>query len=137
MTARRWIGILSIVVWGTVGLAPAQVSAAINGYTLEDIKLNSAGALVDICTVEPTNGDYSAAQGFCYGFFEGAIRYHQAMSGPDTNKKLVCEPAGTTRLQGVEAFVSYMRENPQYESEASIDAVIRALMARWPCGEKT
>ena len=135
MTARGWIGLLSLVVWTATAVVPAQVSAATNGYTLEDIKLNSAGALVDICTVEPTNEHYPAALGFCYGFFEGAIRYHQAISGANANRHLVCAPEGTTRLQGVEEFVSFMAENPQYESEASIDAVIRALMARWPCSE--
>jgi hypothetical protein len=38
-------------------------------------------------------------------------------------------------VQGVQVFVDFMRENPQYDTEASIDAVIRALMARWPCAQ--
>ncbi|CAA0115806.1 Uncharacterised protein [Halioglobus japonicus] len=133
MTARRWIGILSIVVGGSISLAPAQAFASANESAPEDITLGSAGALVKVCTVAPSDADSSANLGFCYGFFEGAIRYHQALAGTNINRDLVCAPAGTTRQQGVEAFVSFMQENPQYESEASIDAVIRALAARWPC----
>ncbi len=136
MTARRLIGILGIVVWGTIGMVPMQASAAAGGYALDDIKLGSAGDLVDICTVAPAHDDYAAALGFCYGFFEGAIRYHQAISGSNSDKHLVCAPAGTTRLQGVEVFVDFMQDNPQYESETSIDAVFRALIARWPCAEQ-
>lgn len=133
MTARRWMGILSMVLLGSVGLVSAQVSAATSGLTLEDIKLQSAGDLVDVCSVEPALEDYAAALGFCYGFFEGAIRYQQAIAGMDIAQNLVCAPAETTRLQAVEVFISFMKENPQYASEASIDAIYRALMARWPC----
>jgi hypothetical protein len=135
MTARRWIGILSMVLLGAGGLAPTVLFAATNGYTVEDIKLNSAGNLVDICTVDTTNEAYPATLGFCYGFFEGAIRYHEAISGTDTVKELVCAPEGTTRLQAVEVFIGFMREHPQYQSEGAIDAIFRALMARWPCAE--
>jgi hypothetical protein len=135
MTVRRLIGIFSLVVFGTVGMTSLQASAAADGYAVEDIKLASAGALVDICTIEPTHDDYAASMGFCYGFFEGAIRYHLAISGLNGDRHLVCAPEGTTRVQGVQVFVDFMRENPQYDTEASIDAVIRALMARWPCAQ--
>ena len=112
-----------------------QASAATTGADLEDITLGSASALLDICTVAPTQEDYAANLGFCYGFFEGAIRYHQAIAGSNSDRHLVCAPTGTTRLQGVEVFVDFMQKNPEYKSEASIDGVIRALMARWPCAK--
>jgi hypothetical protein len=133
MTARRWMGILSMVLLGTGGLAPMMLFAATDGYTVEDIKLKSAGNLVDICTLDPTNEAYPATLGFCYGFFEGAIRYHEAISGATSVRELVCVPEGTTRKQAVEVFISFMREHPQYQAEGSIDAIFRALMARWPC----
>ncbi|MBK6508575.1 MAG: hypothetical protein IPG06_03395 [Haliea sp.] len=67
MTARRWMGILGVVLLGEGGLAPTTLFAATDGFTLDDIKLQSASALVDICTVEPAHEDYAAALGFCYG----------------------------------------------------------------------
>ena len=135
MKGWRWVGVLSIVLWGTGWMAPGNLHAASDGYTLDDITLQSAGDLVDVCTLEPTHEHHTAAVAFCYGFFEGAIRYAEAISGSELQSKLVCEPPETTRRQAVEVFVSYMNENPQYEDEATIDAIFRALMTRWPCPE--
>ncbi|MEZ5573489.1 MAG: Rap1a/Tai family immunity protein [Halioglobus sp.] len=132
MAHWKTVGLLSIALCGALWIAPGAVNAA-DGYTLESMKLNSASDLVDVCTVEPTNDQYEAALAFCYGFFEGAIRYHQAITGSDTHKELVCAPSGTTRLQAVDVFVAYMQGNPQYANEEAIDAIFRALMARWPC----
>jgi hypothetical protein len=113
-------------------MAPANLAAA-EGFTIDDIKLKSAADLLHICTVAPDREHYGTALAFCYGFFEGAIRYHQAIAGPEPHKKLVCAPEGTTRRQAVDVFVSYLQANPQYAQESAIDAIIRALMARWPC----
>jgi len=135
MKSWRWIGVLSIALWGAGWMAPGNLYAATDGYTLEDVKLTSAGALVDVCTIEPANEHYTAAMAFCYGFFEGAIRYAEAISGSVLHRKLVCEPPATTRLQAVEVFISYINDNPQFEDESAIDAIFRALMARWPCPE--
>lgn len=133
MRLRKWIGTLSLAVCGSVSLSPIAFAAATDSSSLASMKLDSAGDVVQVCTVAPTDQNYDAALGFCYGFFEGAIRYHQAMAGSDIKRHLVCAPAGTTRLQGVEVFVNFMQEHPEYASEGSIDAVFRALMARWPC----
>ena len=132
MAHWRWVGILSIALLGTGWLAPATLNAA-EGYTVEKLRLTSAGDLLDVCTVDATHEDHDAAIAFCYGFFEGAIRYHQAIIGADLNRELVCAPSDTTRLQAVDVFVSYLRANPQYATEETIDAIFRSLMARWPC----
>jgi Rap1a immunity proteins len=131
MTVRKWI--VNAVLAGTLGLASAQLSATSSGLTPDEVKLKSAGDLVEICSVDSAHADYGAALGFCYGFFEGAIRYQEAIAGTDVNQQLICAPQGTTRLQAVEVFVGFIRENPQYATEGSIDAIYRALMARWPC----
>lgn len=133
MARWKWIGILSMALWGAGWLAPVSLFA--ETYSLEDVKLKTAGELVDTCTVDAGHEHYVAALAFCYGFFEGAIRYAEAISGPDFNRQLVCAPAGTTRSQAVAVFVSYMKENPQYVSEAPVDAIYRALMPKWPCPE--
>jgi hypothetical protein len=72
---------------------------------------------------------------FCYGFFEGAIRYAEAISGSVLHRTLVCEPPAPTRLQAVEVFISSINDNPPFEDVSAIVALFRALMARWPCPE--
>lgn len=135
MTRWRWIGILSMALWSAGWIAPGSLYASTDGFSLGDLKLHSAGDLVDACTLEPGNEHYETALAFCYGFFEGAIRYAEAIAGAGYHRKLVCAPPGTTRLQAVEAFVAYMKENPQYMNEGPVDAIYRALIPRWPCAE--
>ncbi len=133
MACWRWIGILSVALWGAGWIVPGNLYADV--FTLEDVKLRSAGELADICTIDPGHEHYVPALAFCYGFFEGTIRYAETIAGPQLNKQLVCPPAGTTRSQAVAVFVSYMKENPQYLTEAPIDSIYRALMPKWPCPE--
>lgn len=135
MTYRRWISIFGMALWTSGWVAAGSVYAATDGYTLDDLKLDSAGALVDVCTIEQGHQDFAAGRAFCYGFFEGAIRYAKAISGAADHKDLVCAPPETTRLQAVEVFVNYMNENSQYMDDGPIDAIYRALMHRWPCTE--
>ncbi|HEY6131851.1 MAG TPA: Rap1a/Tai family immunity protein [Halioglobus sp.] len=134
MTRWRWIGILSLALWSGRWMAPVA-NAGSTGYSVEDLKLHSAGDLVDVCTIASGHEEYATALAFCYGFFEGAIRYSEAISASKHHKKLVCAPTGTTRLQAVEAFVSFIKTNPQYADEGPVDAMYRALMPLWPCPE--
>jgi hypothetical protein len=131
----RWtrIGILGIALCSVGLIAPQGLQADTHGFTIADLKLQSAGELVDVCTIDDSNPDYAAALAFCYGFFEGAIRYAEAIAGPEAHKNLICPPADATRLQAVEVFVSYIKANPQYASERPIDAIYRSLMPHWPC----
>lgn len=135
MTYWRWMGAVSIVLWAAGGIAPAKLSAAVPEDAVKDLRLTAAGDLLNICTNKPEQEDYTAAMSFCYGFFEGGIRYAEAISGANNQRNLVCAPAGTTRLQAVDVYIDYMQANPQYLGEQPIDAVYRALMGKWPCAE--
>ena len=138
MKYRRWIGVLSIVLGGVAWTAPGMLQAASNagdGYTIEDLELDSAGDLVDVCTIETGHPDHDTALAFCYGFFEGAFHYDDAISASSNYIDLVCSPPGTTQQQAVEVFLTYMEANPRYYAEQPIDALFRALVAQWPCSD--
>ena len=138
MNYRRWIAVLSIALCGAGWVSSGNVYAdshVTDGYTIDDLDLDSAGDLVDVCTLEMQHTHHDAARAFCYGFFEGAVHYNAAISRADDHVDLVCSPAGTTRNQGVQVFLEYMADNPQYKTEAPIDAIFRALIAKWPCAE--
>ena len=121
---------LAFTTWGTYGFAETLLS---DGYVLEDYQLRSTADLVDICTLGPEDADHVAARAFCYGYFEGAYHYDKMLSSAPGYEELVCSPKGTTRTQAVEAFVSYIKANPQHKSEPPLDGVFRALIAKWPC----
>jgi hypothetical protein len=135
MTCWREIGLLRITLLTAALMAPGSLYAATDGKAADELRLQSAGDLVAVCTLEPTHEHYQEAVAFCYGFFEGGIRYNEAIANTKTHRDLVCAPEGTTRKQAVEVFVSYMQKNPRYSDEQPIDAIFRALMARWPCPE--
>lgn len=136
MNIKSWSGVAAIAVIIACWLVPGQVRAETrlsDGYSLEDFNLHTASDLVDICALDKSHPDHIAAMAFCYGFFEGGIHYDDAMSHSPSYQKIVCHPDGTTRTQAVEVFVNYVRANPQYGSEAPIDTIFRALVAKWPC----
>jgi hypothetical protein len=135
MTSRKWIGILSLALCSASWIASTNLYASTDGFTLEDLQLTSAGDLVDVCSVVPEDEHYPTAMAFCYGFFEGAIRYAEAITGASYHKKLVCAPDGTTRVEAVEVFVTYMNHNVEYLDDAPVDGIYRALIPRWPCKE--
>jgi len=138
MNIKGWTGILGIAVltagWLVSGQLQAE-TASNDGYTLEDFRLRAAADLVDVCTLEESHPHYETARGFCYGFFEGAKSYHDTIAASPAYRKIFCAPPETTRTDAVEVFITYVRSNPQYASEGPIDAIFRALIAKWPCAE--
>ena len=138
MKIKGWTGIAGAAVliagWLVSGQLRAETKSS-DGYTLEDFRLHTAANLVDVCTLGQGHPDHETARAFCYGFFEGATHYHDTISISPTYNRISCSPPGTTRTEAVEVFVTYVRTNPQYASEAPIDTIFRALVAKWPCNE--
>jgi hypothetical protein len=138
MNYRGWMGILSIAVLGTGWLASGNLQAdptGSDGYSLEDFDLHTANDLLDVCSLDSGHSEHTIAMAFCYGFFEGATHYDDALADSGMSSDIVCNPAGITRTQAVAVFVQYMQANPQYGLEPPIDAIFRALVAKWPCVE--
>jgi len=136
MRDSKWTGICAAAVLAASVFFPAQMYAQtdqMDGYDLQDFRLESAGHLVDVCTLEQNHPDHRTALAFCYGFFEGGIHYDRALQSSPDHPRIVCEPDGTTRTQAVEVFVTYIKANSQYAAEMPIDAIFRALIDKWPC----
>jgi hypothetical protein len=135
MKTTNFVGLLAITFLIVGGLLSGQAlgqTKTPSGYTLEDFQLKSAGDLYDICTLPSSNPDHAVARAFCYGFIEGAAHYDDALEA-GSKVAIVCTPASTTREQVVTQFVTYMQANPQYRTDRPVDAVFRAIIAKWPC----
>jgi hypothetical protein len=138
MKSKSWIihAGIGLVFTGLMISSHAHAGGRLSdGYTLEDYRLRTANDLVDVCTTDAGHPDHMAAMAFCYGFFEGAARYDEALVGSHLYKDVLCEPPDATRAQAVDVFVQYITANPQYGTEPPIDAVFRALTDKWPCEE--
>jgi hypothetical protein len=135
MSISTGIKTLAIAALAAVSLGTHATTLSSEGYSIEDFKLRSASDLVDVCTIETSHPDHAIATAFCYGFFEGAARYDEAISGTEWYVDIVCTPADASRSQAVAVFVEHLGANPQYSSDTPIDAVFRALSAQWPCSK--
>jgi len=136
MKYSGWIRVVGIAVLGAGWLISGNAQASErNGYSPEDFDVHTANDLFDVCTIDPGHADHNLAIGFCYGFFEGASHYDDALAGSGLHNDIVCAPAGVTRTQATAVFIQYIEGNPQYGIEPPIDAIFRALIAEWPCAE--
>ena len=119
------------VVYGIIlaaGFGTAQADIAPDKY-----KMEQASDLLDLCTVDTSNPVNAEAYGFCVGYFTGAMHYHRAMAkGPD-HKAIVCPEHTVTRAEAISVFVAWAHSNPQYLNEEPIEALMRAVVAQWPC----
>ncbi len=136
MRDSKGAGIRAAIVLAASVFFPAQVYAETdrtNVYDVQDFRLTHAGELMDVCTIDQKHADHTIAMAFCYGFFEGGIRYNEALEKSPDYERIVCPPDDTTRIQVVEVFVDYLKANPQHAAEMPIDAIFRALVDKWPC----
>ena len=113
-----------------MSLVPLSALAA----TAERFRVRSTADLVAICSTPANDPMYAAAIGFCHGFAVGAYQYYLAsVSGPE-GKPFVCltDPP-PSRTEGVQMFVAWARQNPQYMDEPAVETLFRWLATTWPC----
>jgi Rap1a immunity proteins len=102
--------------------------------TSDHFRVRSTADLVEICSTPANDPMYAAAIAFCHGFAVGAYQYYRAsVAGPE-GKPFVCLPdPPPSRTEGIQMFVAWARENPQYMSEPAVETLFRWLAAKWPC----
>ncbi len=112
-------------------LGPARAAV-----TEAEVRMETAGDLVDLCTVRENDPLATAAGNFCQGFVLGV---YQTLSEAQTAmpRKLFCVPApAPTRNQAIGAFLTWVSANPTVKSERPADAVLRYLAQRYPCAAR-
>ena len=114
-------------------LATSQ-AAALNptGFDVE-----KTGHLVKLCSVSAEDPLYNEAMGFCLGYVDAAIDYHQAMTAGDKYAPVACPEEEVTREQLVVVFLDWSKGNASYmDVESPVNGLFRAASAKWPCPAK-
>lgn len=115
----------------TITFMLASVAGA---ATPEDFKVQTARALLDLCTTAPDSPIYKEAVHFCHGFLVGAIAYHLAENAGPEGKPLVCFPdPAPSRTEGIAMFVDWLKAHPEFMDEKPVEAEFRFLTEKWPC----
>ena len=124
---------LPLIVAGALLLASVAGAAAQQGFSLDDFDVDDGGDLLDICTLDESHINHWEAQSFCYGYFQGGADFHRALVSGEQHGPITCPPADATIRDGVRVFVDYARAHPEYQGEAAMDLVFRAVIEEWPC----
>ena len=102
--------------------------------TREDFLVHSTQDLVKLCSASESDPLYQAAIGFCHGYAVGVYHYYQATTGSAGQKRFVCVPdPPPTRVEVIQMFVAWTKQNPQYMSERPVDSIFRLLQEKFPC----
>ncbi len=129
--AIQHLGMMLFVVSIVVSaLAPARAQT-----TIFDVR--TTRDLVGLCSLPNTDERYATALNACWGFIEGAIQYHDAVTDRRNLKRLICYPEGTTVEDGRRIFVAYGEANrgdATAMDEQAVVGLVRALAAAYPCG---
>lgn len=97
-------------------------------------KVETTGHLVELCSVSRDDPLYSAAMGFCLGYVDAAIDYHQSMTAGDKYAPVTCPGTETTREQLVVVFLDWSKGNSAYmTNETPVNGLMRAASEKWPC----
>jgi hypothetical protein len=77
---------------------------------------------------------YQAAIGFCHGYAVGAYQYHQAIIPGGEQTGFVCFPQPPpTRVEAIQMFLTWTKENPQSMDDRAVDSIFRFLGTKFPC----
>lgn len=115
-------------------LAAACLAVAVSAPAMaqEHYRLQSAAELARVCATPASASDHGIALAFCHGVLAGAYGYYVAST--PAAQRFVCPPAqSVTRAQVADAFVSWLKANPQHNNDGAVDALFRFAAGAYPC----
>ena len=74
-------------------------------------QVNTTGHLVELCSVSAGDPHYDAAMGFCLGYVDAAMDYHQALTAGEKYKPLACPDIEVTREILIGVFLEWSKHN--------------------------
>lgn len=117
-----------------IAIAVLLASNQVAALNLEGFDVMNTGHLVELCSVSADDPLYNAAMGFCLGYIDAAIDYHQALTAGDKYAPVACPDTEVTREQLVTVFLDWSKGNAVYlVNETPVNGLMRAASAKWPC----
>jgi hypothetical protein len=120
---------------GALALSLAWTSQAVEQ---ENFRFKSTEDLYQLCDTAPTSENYVPSIYACRGFLAGAVQYHDAVTDRKHLKRLICYGPEATLETGRQTFVQWAKahaDDAKLMAEPPVIGVVRALAAKYPCGE--
>ncbi len=121
-----------------LALAPLLAAAAVlparaQAPATSTFELRTAGELARICARETSEPGGGTDQGFCYGYTQGAVDYHRAIT-PANASPLYCAPTPPPSYDTLRGrYVAWVNADPAHASMRALDSVFMFLRASFPC----
>ncbi len=110
--------------------APPVLAQAPAATTFE---LRTAAELARICASETSAPGGGIDQGFCYGYTQGAVDYHRAIT-PANARPLWCAPSPPPSFDTLRGrYIAWVNADPANASMRALDSVFAFLRASFPC----
>jgi len=124
-------GLASVLAAASLFVAPvagAQVSET-------DFEAKTAGELAQLCGASGQDAWRGYAIGFCYGWIAGVEQFYDALvADPRFDiDPTICPDGEISREEARTQFLAWMKANPGQANAASLDGMIQALRAKYPC----
>jgi hypothetical protein len=117
-----------------IAITAMLVSSQAAALNPEGFDVTNTGHLVELCSVSADDPLYIAAMGFCLGYIDAAIDYHQALTAGDKYAPIACPDTEVTREQLVAVFLDWSKGNAVYMvNETPVNGLMRAASEKWPC----
>ena len=117
------------------GTALAQTSEDMAELSAEDVDLDTAADLVEVCAAGQGDSESLQALALCYGFIEGVYVMHEALAATEDGVRLICPPDGASRKTASQVFVTWAGKNPDAMSGPALDGLFQAWVEVYPCPE--
>lgn len=117
-----------------IALATAGLALALSAPAMaqEHYRLQTAADLARVCATPASASDHGSAIAFCHGVLAGAYGYYVAAT--PAAQRFVCPPEQkVTRAQVADAFVGWLKANPQHNNDGAVDALFRFAAGAYPC----
>ena len=127
MLSKHWLAGIAIC----VAALPAAGHAAV---TEDTFQLRTAGDLVELCSVAPSDPMGTAALNFCHGFAVGVYRVLEEENAAKRGPKMFCAAdQPLTRNQAIADFVQWAKATPEVMSQGPADGITSFLTKKYPC----
>ena len=93
------------------------------------------GELAQLCSATAKDVPEAVSIAYCQGFFIAAGQYHQEMTAENgAQRPIFCLPTPSPTFDEARmSFVAWVRANPQYSTDRSIDGLLRFAAESYPC----
>ena len=103
----------------------------------KDTDVSTTGDFIAFCDVSEDDPAYEAAMGFCLGYIDAVMDYHEALTAGSKFDPIACPETKVTREEVVNVLMDWSKRNESHlQNETPVHGIMRSASEKWPCSEQ-